>query len=128
MKNIQIIGLILVIAGSFLPLVHIPIIGNWNYFDVDHNLAIFCWVFSAFALLGIFGNKKKLVQFSAVLLILLFIFTIVAIKFKSMDYFSFLPFKNWQEVAAGSVKLSWGWLFEFLGAVIMLLAKDNKSL
>jgi hypothetical protein len=50
MKNIQLLGLILVVAGSFLPLVHVPIIGNWNYWKLDHSLAIICWIFSAGAL------------------------------------------------------------------------------
>ena len=40
MKNLQLIGLFLVVAGSFLPLVRIPIIGNWNYWKVDNTLAV----------------------------------------------------------------------------------------
>lgn len=28
---------------------------------------------------------------------------------------------------AGIVKLSWGWLFEFPGALLMLLKKNNKT-
>lgn len=127
MRNIQLLGLILVLAGSFLPLVHLPLIGNWNYWKVDHNLAIICWIFCGFTLIGILSSKQKLVRWSAVILLLLFIFTIVAVKFKSLDYFSFLPFKSWQESVAGIVKLSWGWIFEFSGAILLLLAKKNQQ-
>ncbi len=126
MRNIQLLGLLLVVAGSFLPLVHIPIVGNWNYWKVDHNLAIVCWIFSGLALTGILLNKQVLMKISSIILLLLFVFTIIAVKFKSLDYFSFLPFKSWQESFAGIVKLSWGWLLEFSGAILFLLTKKNQ--
>lgn len=126
MKNIQLLGLLLVVVGSFLPLVHVPIIGNWNYWKLDHFLAIACWILSACALFGIVNNSAKIVRSFAVLLILLFILSLIAIKVQSLDYFSFLPFKSWTETFAGVVKLKWGWAIEFLGAFLMIFAKNNK--
>ncbi len=126
MKVSQLISLILIVAGSFLPLVHIPIIGNWNYYKVDVNLAYMVWGFSAVALLGIIFNKIKVVQIAAIILLILFSFSIVAIKFKSLDYFSFLPFKSWQQSFAGIVKLSWGWILEFAGAILLLFIKKKN--
>ena len=126
MKVSQLISLFLIVAGSFLPLVHIPIIGNWNYYKVDVNLAYMVWGFSAVALLGIIFNKIKVVQFAVIILLILFSFTIVAIKFKSLDYFSFLPFKSWQQSFAGIVKLSWGWILEFAGAILLLFIKKKN--
>ena len=128
MKISQLISLLLIVAGSFLPLVHIPIIGNWNYFKIEPNLAYLVWGFSIVAFLGIILNKIKIVRVSAIILIVLFIFTIVAIKFKSLDYFSFLPFKSWQESFAGIVKLSWGWILEFSGAILLLIFPTSKKL
>ncbi|MEN4762112.1 MULTISPECIES: hypothetical protein [unclassified Chryseobacterium] len=127
MKNIQLLGLVLVVVGSFLPLVHVPIIGNWNYWKLDHYLAIACWILSACALFGIVNNGKNIVRIFAALLILLFIFTLAAVKMQSMQYFSFLPFKSWQETFAGVVKLRWGWLVEFLGAFIMLFVTNKNK-
>ncbi|EJL70503.1 hypothetical protein PMI13_02838 [Chryseobacterium populi] len=123
MKNIQLIGLLLVIIGSFLPLVHVPVIGNWNYWKLDHYLAIICWVLSACALFGIVNNQLKTVRIFGILLIILFIFTLIAIKFQALDYFSFLPFKSWRETFAGVVKLKWGWFIEFMGAFILVITK-----
>ncbi|WP_312421134.1 hypothetical protein [Epilithonimonas sp.] len=122
MKNLQLIGLFLVVAGSFLPLVHIPIVGNWNYWKVDNTLAMAVWGFSLLMLVFILIDKSKFVKIMAFLMILLFVFTIVAIKLKSLDYFSFLPFKSWQSTFAGIVKLSWGWFIEFLGVTLILIA------
>lgn len=127
MKNIQLLGLILVIVGSFLPLVHIPVIGNWNYWKLDHNLAVACWVLAGCSLFGIVNNNIKMVRIFSILLILLFIFTLFAIKVQAFQYFSFMPFKSWRESLAGVVKLRWGWIVEFLGAFIMIFAKNNKN-
>lgn len=127
MKNIQLIGVLLIIAGSFLPLVHVPIIGSWNYWKLDHYLAIACWILSACALFGVVNNKSRIAQIFGVLLILLFIFTLIAIKLQSLDYFSFLPFKSWRETFAGVVKLKWGWIVEFLGAFLLLIRKTQQK-
>ncbi|WP_415327440.1 hypothetical protein [Chryseobacterium sp. MMS23-Vi53] len=127
MKNIQLLGLLLVVVGSFLPLVHVPIIGNWNYWKLDHNLAIACWIFSAGALFGIVNNSAKMARIFAILLIVLFAFTLFAIKMQSMDYFSFMPIKSFQEKLAGIVKLRWGWIVEFLGAFVILIASKNNN-
>lgn len=126
MKNLQLIGLFLVVAGSFLPLVHIPIVGNWNYWKVDNTLAMAVWGFSLLTLIFILINKSKFVRIMAFLMILLFVFTIVAIKLKSLDYFSFLPFKSWQSTFAGIVKLSWGWFIEFLAVALILIASRKN--
>lgn len=128
MKNIQLLGLLLVVAGSFLPLVHVPIIGNWNYWKLDHYLAIACWILSAGAAFGLVNGKAKGVRIFGVLLIILFAFTLVAVKMQSLEYFSFLPFKSWRETFAGVVKLKWGWAVEFLGAILMILpGNKNKN-
>lgn len=127
MKNIQLLGLLLVIAGSFLPLVHVPIIGNWNYWKLDHYLAVVCWILCACAAFGIVNNSAKIVRLFGILLILLFAFTLFAVKMQSLQYFSFLPFKSWQETFAGIVKLRWGWIVEFLGAFLLVFSGGNKK-
>ncbi len=127
MKYIQLLGLLLVVVGSFLPLVHIPVIGNWNYWKLDHYLAIICWILSACALFGIVNQSVRIVRLFAMLLLILFVFTLMAVKFQSLEYFSFLPFKSWRETFAGIVKLRWGWIVEFAGAFIMMMAVKNAN-
>ncbi|MCJ8154036.1 hypothetical protein MKJ01_09725 [Chryseobacterium sp. SSA4.19] len=126
MKNIQVLGLLFVIIGSFMPLVHVPVIGNWNYWKTDHYLAIICWAFSVGALFGIVNNNVKVARVFGILLILLFSFTLFAIKYQASEYFSFMPFASWREKLAGIVKLKWGWILEFLGAFMIIFAKNNK--
>ena len=126
MKISQIISLFLVVVGSFLPLVHIPIIGNWNYYRIDSNLAFMVWGFSVVAFFGIILKKLTVVRIAAVILLVLFIFTIIAVQFKSLQYFSFLPFKSWQKSFAGIVNLSWGWILEFCGVILLLFIKPKR--
>lgn len=122
MKNIQLIGLIMVIVGSFLPLLHIPIIGNWNYWKIDYYLASTCWILSALALFSIINNKPKLARNMAILMVLLFSFTLFAIRYESSSYFSFLPFQSWKDTFSNIVQIKWGWIVEFFGAFIIILA------
>lgn len=126
MKNIQLLGLILVVIGSFLPLVHVPIIGNWNFWKLDQRLAIMCYLLATVALGGIATNNIRFVKIIGFILLILFVFTVFATKYKAFSYFSFLPFKSWTETLAGTVKLKWGWAVEFAGALIMLFAPKKK--
>ncbi|MBP1617702.1 MAG: uncharacterized protein H6Q14_1529 [Bacteroidetes bacterium] len=122
MSNVKWLGCITVVAGSFLPLVHVPILGNWNYWSLDNRLAIICWTLSGLAVLGIVLNKNLLLKVASIALILFFAFTIVAVKSKAMDSFGFVFVKSLQKTLAGVVKLRWGWFVEFAGALILLLA------
>ncbi|WP_407405171.1 hypothetical protein [Chryseobacterium sp.] len=122
MENIQLIGLIMVIVGSFLPLLHIPIIGNWNYWKIDYYLASTCWILSALALFSIINSKPKLARNMAILMVLLFSFTLFAIRYESSSYFSFLPFQSWKDTFSSIVQIKWGWIVEFFGAFIIILA------
>jgi hypothetical protein len=40
MRSQGIIGAALMAVGGLSPLVHVPIVGNWNYFDLDMRLAV----------------------------------------------------------------------------------------
>lgn len=129
MKILQFIGILMVAAGSFLPLVHVPVIGYWDYWNIDHTLAVIVWILTISALIFTLNGKKAMLRLTAVLIIILFLFTIMAVKMKSLDFFSFLPFKAWQGALAGTVKLSWGWIVEFSGAVLILIPvkKDQNK-
>ncbi len=125
MKTILLVAWALILAGSFLPLVHIPLVGNWNYWQIDHVLALVCWVFCLFSLAGIVSGKILLVRFSAVFLILHFTFSIFAIRYQAYRFFDFIPVVSWQKEVSEMVQLSWGWLLEYTGAVALLLLRKK---
>ncbi|NQV75174.1 MAG: hypothetical protein HQ491_03890, partial [Bacteroidetes bacterium] len=58
-----IIGALLVIAGGLSPMLHIPIIGNWNYWNLDIVLATIIYTLATLALIASASNKRGLLRF-----------------------------------------------------------------
>lgn len=120
MKSISLIGVALVLIGSFLPLVYIPFIGDWKFWDVHPVLAIICWLLSILGFLSIILRKNKYTIAVGLLLIFLFSFSLYGIKFQSEEFFSFLIFDQWIKGASKIVEIKWGWMVEYLGAVLII--------
>ena len=115
------LGAILVIAGGMSPMLRIPVIGNWNYFDVDVVLASIVFVLAATGLLGAIMKKADLVKYAGWGVLIVVLFTLIAVYFKVNDYFSFIPFKKLASLAANMVHYKWiGWLMLFCGSLLMI--------
>ncbi|MBB6497959.1 hypothetical protein [Pedobacter cryoconitis] len=120
MKIQGVIGALLMAVGGMCPLVHVPIIGNWNYFGIDQSLGVIFYVIIVLAFAGAFLNKIGLIRFSGWAAIAMVILTLAAVWFKSHDYFSFIHFKKLINLASGMVKYKWGW-FVILAGVLPLI-------
>jgi hypothetical protein len=123
------LGVILVIVGGMCPMLHIPIIGNWNYWDIDTVLASIVYTLSAIALLAAISRKQSLLRYCGWLLLLVVLFTLTAVYFKVNDYFSFIPLKKIAAAASRMIRFRWlGWGLMFAGAfIIILFAKKDKA-
>ena len=128
-KNyIGIVGALLVIAGGMMPMLHIPIIGNWNYWDLDTVLASVIYSLAILALIAAAGNKRGLLRFCGWTLLFVLAFTFAAVYFKVSNYFSFIPMKKLAAVAGRMIQYRWtGWALIALGAVIMILFSGKKK-
>jgi hypothetical protein len=130
-KNyIGLLGAMLVIAGGMSPMLRIPVIGNWNYLDIDKVLASIVFVLAATGLLGAVMKRAGLVKFAGWGVFAVVLFTLVAVYFKVNDYFSFIPFKKLASLATNMVHYKWiGWLMLFSGAFLMIgSAAGNRKL
>jgi hypothetical protein len=122
------IGAILVIAGGFSPMLHIPIAGNWNYWDIEVVLATIVYILAALGLLASITGRSSLLKFSGWAALVVVLFTLVAVYFKVNDYFSFIPFKKLAAALSGIVKYRWtGWILLILGAVFMIAGGRRKT-
>ena len=123
------LGVILLIVGGMCPMLHIPIIGNWNYWDIDTVLASIVYTLSAIALLAAISRKQSLLRYCGWLLLLMLLFTLTAVYFKVNDYFSFIPLKKIAAAASRMIRFRWlGWGLMFAGAfIIILFAKKDKA-
>lgn len=124
-----IIGAILVIAGGFCPMLRLPIIGNWNYWDLEVVLASIVYLFAALGLFASVSGKPGLLKFSGWAALIVIVFTLVAVHFKVNDSFSFIPFKKLAAYATRLVKYKWlGWSLLALGAILMIVAGRKKNI
>lgn len=126
-----IVGALLVIAGGMSPMLHIPVIGNWNYWDLDTVLASIVYALALMALIASATNKRGLLRFCGWALIIVLIFTFGAVYFKVNNYFSFIPLKKLAAAASRMVHYRWlGWAIIALGSLIMVLfsGKNKKAI
>lgn len=126
MKVQGIIGTVILAAGGMCPLIRVPIIGNWNYFQIDPALGVTYYVIVALGLVGAVLGKPGLMRFSGWGAILCVILTLSAVWFKSHDFFHFIHFKKLINLASGMVKYKWGWFVILLGAIVMVTVRTVK--
>lgn len=126
MRTQGIIGGAIMAVGGMCPLVRVPILGNWNYFQVDQTLAISFYVLVVIGLLGAFTEKAWLVKFAGWAGVALVLLTLTGIHFKSQDSFGFLHFKKLVSIAAGLVKYKWGWFVVLAGQFMMVTVRKPK--
>ena len=121
-KNyIGIIASLMVIAGGLMPMLHIPIIGNWNYWDIDTVLASIVYSLAILSFIAASTNKKGLIRFCGWALLLVLIFTFWAVYFKVSNYFNFIPLKKLAAIAGKMIQYRWtGWALITSGAWLMI--------
>ena len=131
MKTINYLGLtgsILVIAGWLSPMLHLPIIGNWNYWGIDATLASIVLILAVAGMFGSVSAKNKLLKISGWATLVVVILTFIAVYFKVNDYFSFIPMKKLAAVAAKIVQFRWiGWILLIVGSVLMIFGGKKKE-
>jgi hypothetical protein len=117
------IGALLVIIGGLSPMLRVPIMGNWNYMDIDVTLATIVFVFAGAGVLAAIFSKYSMLRFCGWAILLVVAFTLVAVYFKANDYFSFIPFKKLARALTGTIRYQWvGWGMLFAGSLIMILS------
>ena len=126
MRNQGIIGSVIMAVGGLSPLIHLPIIGNWNYFDVDMRLAIAFYALVLLGLAGSFAKKAGLIKFAGWGAVVLVLITLFGIYLKSHDSFSFLHFKKLVNLASGLVKYKWGWYVILAGALTLITVRKPR--
>lgn len=127
MKSQGFIGAAIMAAGGMCPLVHVPIIGNWNYFDLDVSLAWVFYLVVVVALVASFLDKSKLIRVCGWIAVALVLVTLAGVYFKSHDAFSFIHFKKAVNFAAGAVKYKWGWFVILAGALILITVRSSAT-
>lgn len=123
------LGVLLVIVGGMCPMLKVPVMGNWNYWDIDTVLASIVYTLSVIALLAAVTKKQGLLRMCGWFLLLMLIFTLTAVYFKANDYFSFIPLKKLAAAATRMIKFQLiGWALMFGGALLIILSSGRDKL
>jgi hypothetical protein len=127
MKIQGIAGAALMAAGGMCPLIRLPVIGNWNFFDLDVTIASVFYLVVLLAFIGSFVDRAKLIRICGWLGIVLVLVTLAGVYLKSHDAFSFIHFKKVIDFAAGVVKYKWGWFVILAGALMLITVQSPKK-
>ncbi|MGV3704107.1 MAG: hypothetical protein ACO1NU_01910 [Arcticibacter sp.] len=121
-------GSLLVVAGAMSPMVHVPIVGNWNFWDLHTGMASVVYVLAGLGVLASVSGRNGLLKFAGWAEVILILLTLLAVYLKVNDSFSFIPFKKLAKAAAGLVKYRWlGWSLLAAGSLIMIIASGRGS-
>ncbi|MXV15601.1 hypothetical protein [Hufsiella ginkgonis] len=124
------LGSILVIVGALSPMLHVPIVGTWNYLDIDTVLASLVFTLAILGFLAALFKRPGFLRFCGWALLVIILFTLVAVYFKVNSSFSFIPLKKLAAAAAKLIRYRWtGWFVMIVGAVLMIAMgrKDRKA-
>lgn len=122
-----VIGGMLVIGGAMSPMLHISIVGNWNYFKIEPTLATIACVAAVIGILAAVFGKRPLQRFTGWFIFAWLVFTFLATWFKVHDYFSIIPFKRLAAWLSHMITFRYaGWLAMLLGAVLLIFAKGKS--
>jgi len=126
MRNQALIGAAVMAAGGMCPLLRVPILGNWNYIQLDLTMGIAFYVIVAIGLTGAFTQRAGLIKFAGWAGIALVLLTLAGVYFKVQSSFGFLHFKKLVSLASGMVKYKWGWFVILAGALILITVRRAK--
>ncbi|MBE7175025.1 MAG: hypothetical protein INR69_01390 [Mucilaginibacter polytrichastri] len=116
-----IVGGMLVIGGALSPMLHISVVGNWNYFKIEPVLATTACLAAAIGILGAVFTRENLVRYCGWFILGWISFTLFATIFKVNDYFAIIPFKKLARWMSTMITFRYaGWIAIYLGALLMI--------
>jgi uncharacterized membrane protein YcgQ (UPF0703/DUF1980 family) len=114
-------GFVLLIAGTFSPLLRPFGMFNWDVYALNKPYGITMLVIAVAGALGSIlqqGSLTKIVAFTSLILVVLLYAAAIC---KVNTSFSFIPFKGVSAGLSHLIKFKWGWFMLFIGAVIAVL-------
>jgi hypothetical protein len=117
---ISFVGFVLLMAGTWCPLLRPFHITNWDVYDLNRPYGMVILLVSVIGILGVILNRIKLVRLTSWLSLILVFVLLVAAFLKVHTSFSFIPFKSFSDFLAGQIKFKWGWYLLFAGPLVAL--------
>ncbi len=128
-KTLGFVGSIILFIGVFMPIIHIPIVGDMNYFQNGKGDGVFILVFAAVSFFLVVLGKFKILWFTALASLTVMLFTLYNFSSKLSQVKSEMksdlddnPFRGFADAAIQSVQLQWGWAVLFVGIGLLIVS------
>ncbi|GAA4318975.1 hypothetical protein GCM10023149_17380 [Mucilaginibacter gynuensis] len=117
---ISLVGFILIIAGSYCPVLRPFGLMNWNVYDLNKPYGMVILLVAIIGMIGVVFNKLKVARAAAYGSLALVVLLWIAAYMKVHTSFSFLPFHSVADYLASKIRFKWGWYVLFTGAILSL--------
>ncbi|TWR31604.1 hypothetical protein FPZ43_03795 [Mucilaginibacter pallidiroseus] len=115
---LTILGFIILIAGTFCPLLRPLHLFNWNVYGLNQPYGMVLLLVAVIGILSAFLNQVKVARIAAYVSLGLVVLLYIAAIFKIKSAFSFIPFKGINAFMIKQIAFKWGWYVLFAGAAI----------
>ncbi|MDH5828152.1 hypothetical protein [Sphingobacterium faecium] len=118
-KSFALSGLIICLLAGMLPMLKVPIKGNWNLYQTD--VLLFFITYMIIGITGLLFFIRQLVGYRWMTHIAAgwYIISITAVFFKINNYFGW-GFAD--HLLSRSLHMRWGWIVYLIGIVLLLLS------
>ncbi|EEI91560.1 hypothetical protein HMPREF0765_2870 [Sphingobacterium spiritivorum ATCC 33300] len=118
-KNFALAGVILCLLSGMLPMLKVPIKGNWNLYQTDEAL-----FFITYCIIGITGLLFFIRQLKGYRLMTRiaagwYLLSISAVYFKINNYFGW---KFADGLLSKAIHMRWGWIVYLVGILCLLIS------
>jgi hypothetical protein len=111
------IGFVLLIAGTFSPLLRPFGLFSWDVYALNKPYGIIMLVIAVAGALGSILQQNGMAKIAAFISLLLVALLYIAAILKVNTSFSFIPFKGLSAGLTHLIKFKWGWFMLFIGSV-----------
>jgi hypothetical protein len=123
------VGCIVLFLGVFMPIIHIPMAGNINYFHNGKGDGIIILVLVAISLYLILKDKFHHLLLTGMGVLAVLGFTFIRFQMKMSDLKEHLdselsgnPFRGLADATTEAIQLQWGWAVLIIGALLLMSA------
>lgn len=114
------IGFVLLIAGTYSPILRPLHLFNWDVYDANKPFGIVILLFAVVGIIGAVFSQPKLVKLIAWLSLGLIVLLFIGAEIKVHTSFSFIPFRGIDRFLTRQIKFKWGWYLLFAGPLLAI--------
>jgi len=118
-KSLALSGLILCLLAGMLPMLKVPIKGNWNLYQTDAALFFITYMIIGITALLFFVRQLTGYRLMTRVAAVWYLISISAVFFKINNYFGW-GFAD--RLLSKSLHMRWGWIVYLVGIALLLLS------